>query len=332
MLKTLLLAGTFCGLFAATALAQPNGGCGETDRCLVQLGERLFFDTRLSLSGRTACATCHMPEYAWAEPRRVSVFDTGKAGPRNAPSILDTRYFPRLMHDGKFESLEEQVSGPMKPGGEMGQSPDAAARRLADIPSYREQFWQVFGGEPAGDRIAEALAAFERTLISHNSRFDRWLRGQDALGRQERWGFELFKGKARCAQCHSVYAPGVDRVPLFTDFGFHNTGVAFKRGDFADPGRVAVTGSECCEGAFRTPPLRNVAVTAPYMHDGSMGTLEEVIEFYDRGGRPNPYLSPAMRPLYLADEEKAALAVFLESLTDANYERNLRRPGYDARP
>ena len=342
MLKTVLIASLLSGALASPSFAEGphhHGGAPYRpdssrydNRNLVALGQRLFFDPVLSGSGETACASCHDPRYGYAEPRRVSIFDSGKHGPRNAPGLINARYTPRLMLDGRFPSLEKQVSGPMQPNGEMGSSLAAAARRLDGDASYREHFFDVFHEPPAPGGIAAALAAFQRTLLSRTSRFDRFLCGKDeqALTRMERWGWEIFTTKGRCAGCHAVNARR-SGFPLLTDFRFHNTGAAFDGSDFRDPGRYRVTLAERHLGSFRTPSLRNVAVTAPYMHNGSLRTLEDVVEFYDAGGRANPNLSPRMQPLDLSDEEKQALVAFLYSLTDEDYEAAHARLGPDGR-
>ncbi len=290
---------------------------------LAGLGEKLFFDPRLSGSGRTACATCHDPGYAFAQPARAPMFDGGRVGPRNAPSLLSARFLPRLMWDGRFRSLEEQVYAPLSAQGEMGISIEEAADRLAADPRYERLFVHILGQPPSPNGIATALAAFERSLISGWSPFDRFsLKGdQGALNRLERFGYELFRGKAGCSACHRLPEPNATSFALFTDFGFHNLGIGFERGRFIDRGLGAITGRIEHTGAFRTPSLRNVAVTAPYMHDGSLPTLRDVIEFYNGGGRPNPYQTPLLRRLGLQEEEKQALAAFLNALTTEDFAR-----------
>jgi len=284
----------------------------------VALGRRLFFDPGLSGRGRTACASCHHPDYAYGDPRPVSISDGGQPGLRNAPSLVNVGFRPRLMWDGRFGSLEEQVFGPFAPNGEMGIGIEEAAARISRDPNYRLQFFRTFGRPPSPEGITQAIASFERTIVTRNSRFDWFLSGRDdrALSPLEKLGFELFTGRGRCVNCHVIFAPDVATLALFSDFRFRNIGIGFGRDGFRDAGRAAVTFAEEDYGAFRTPSLRNVAVTGPYMHDGSLPTLEDVIAFYDAGGRPNPNQNPILQPLYLNDQEKSALIAFLLSLTD----------------
>jgi len=288
------------------------------------LGEKLFFDTRLSRTGATACATCHRPEYAFAEPRQVSVADSGRRGKRNAPSLINVRYVPALMWDGRFATLEQQALGPFRRG-EMGITVEDAAYRLRRDPEYVYLFDLAFARPPSAEGLAKALAAYQRTLVSAENRFERYLRTNDpsVLTSLEREGYGIFDGRAGCSNCHHFSRPRADpwrEAPLLlTDLRFHNLGIGYRSGTFADTGRFEVTGIERDLGAFRTPSLRNLDPTGPYMHDGSLATLEDVIEFYDRGGRPNPYLSPLLTPLLLTSYEKAALLAFLRSLNDPAY-------------
>ena len=289
---------------------------------LVTLGQRLFFDARLSRTGRTACATCHDPAYAFAQPRRVSLSDSGQLGRRNVPSLLNADFLPALMWDGRFRTLEEQAFSPFNRG-EMGISVDEAVRRLNSDPEYLRLFGSALGAPPTAIGMARALAVYQRTLISGENRFDRAFLYKDViLTPLEQDGLRLFETKAACAICHDA-RPRVSRLgvkmPLFTDFRFHNLGIGYRSNQFTDVGRYRVSRLQTDVGAFRTPSLRNVALTAPYMHDGSLTTLEEVIDFYDVGGRPNPNLSPLIRPLFLNGYEKMALVAFLHSLTGRRY-------------
>ncbi|HZV21720.1 MAG TPA: cytochrome c peroxidase [Hyphomicrobiales bacterium] len=294
---------------------------GSEAPSLTVLGERLFFDPRLSKSGRTSCATCHNPAYAFAEPRPTSIFDGGRIGPRNAPSILTSAFYPTLMWDGRFASLEQQISGPLSAGGEMGNDINEAAERLSSDPLYWQLFLEVFNEPPTPRGIARALAAFERSLVTGWSRFDRfWLKVDPyALTDFERFGFDLFTGKAGCVACHRLPRSDAEGYALFTDFRYHNIGVGFYRGRFVDRGLGAITRRPQDLGAFRTPSLRNVAVTAPYMHDGSLPSLREVIEFYNAGGVPNPFQARVLRPLGLEEDEKRALVAFLNTLTTEDF-------------
>lgn len=285
---------------------------------LLALGQRLFFDPRLSGTGARACATCHNPGYGYAEPRWVSISDNGKLGRRNAPSLLDVAYLPRLMWDGAFHSLEQQAFGPFERG-EMGIPIEEAARRVNADPQYAALFRAALGsfGTPVG--MAQALAAYQRTLIAGASRVDRFLSYGEpgALSPLERDGYAVFTRRAGCANCHRVFPLQPDGRPsaraLFTDFQFHNLGVGY-RGNFSDAGRYELSRNPADWGAFRTPSLRHSARTPPYMHDGGFATLEEVVEFYNAGGRPNPNISPLIKPLLLSDHEKAALVAFLYAM------------------
>lgn len=286
------------------------------DEQLVALGERLFFDTRMSGTGRTACASCHDPRYRFADPRRVSLSDNGKPGRRNAPSLYDVGFRPSLMWDGKFHALEQQMFGPFA-SGEMGIGVEHAAQRLNADERYVHQFREALGNWPTLDGMARAIAAFQRTLISRENRVDRLLIANDASGLTtlELDGYEIFTRKAQCSACHRPLPLQPDgrkyRRPLFSDFQYHNIGVG---GRYAAPdaGRFELTRQQPDWGAFRTPPLRNS--TPPYMHDGSFATLEAVVEFYSAGGVPNPNLSPLVRPLHLNGYEKSALVAFLRAM------------------
>ncbi|HZT31974.1 MAG TPA: cytochrome c peroxidase [Bryobacteraceae bacterium] len=253
----------------------------------VALGRRLFFDKRLSSDGTVSCGTCHEPERAFADARPVAVGIGGQIGTRRVPRLVNRGYGRAFFWDGRAASLEQQVVQPLANPKEMGDSAAAAARRVG----------------VAEDALRDALASYVRTILSGDSRFDRFMAGDAAaLNDAERLGMRLFTGKAGCSTCHLG--------PNFTDEKFHNTGA----GRGTDPGRAAVTGRAEDRGAFKTPSLREAARTPPYMHDGSLATLEEVIDFYDKGGKANPQLDPEIRPLHLTAEEKAALAAFLRAL------------------
>jgi cytochrome c peroxidase len=291
---------------------------------LTLLGQRLFYDTRLSRTGRTACATCHNPNYAFAQPRQVSQSDTGQLGQRNVPSLINAGVLPVLMWDGRFRTLEQQASSPFLRG-EMGIDLREAERRLNSDAEYVHLFRVALNSRPSVKGMTIALAAYQRSLISRESRFDRFILNNEAenFTALELDGFLLFERKAACSTCHQLQPPSNRRVTglrIFTDFGFHNLGIGYTARTFADAGRYRASGVKTDVGAFRTPSLRNVAVTAPYMHDGSLATLESVVDFYNEGGRPNPNLSPLIKPLFLDDYEKAALVAFLRTLTDQQYE------------
>lgn len=285
---------------------------------LVLLGQKLFFDTRMSGTGTRSCASCHSPAYSYAEPRWVSIGDDGRLGRRNSPGLLDVAFLPRLMWDGRFQSLEQQAFGPFQ-SGEMGIPIDEAARRANGDPEYASLFRAALGGFATPPAMAQALAAYQRTLVTGLSRVDRFLIHNDpgALSPLERDGYAVFTRRAGCANCHQVFPLQPDgrpsARPLFTDFQFHNLGVGY-RGGYSDPGRYEQSRHPAEWGAFRTPSLRHSAKTPPYMHDGSFGTLEEVVDFYSAGGIPNPNISPQVRPLGLVPHEKAALVAFLRAM------------------
>ncbi|MDA2927910.1 cytochrome-c peroxidase, partial [Acidobacteria bacterium AH-259-G07] len=196
---------------------------------------------------------------------------------------------------------------PIQDPKEMDMTLEEVMTRLKQEGDYRHRFREAFGREINSKGLAKALASYVRTILSGNSAFDRYMNGErDALSERERQGLRIFRGKGNCTACHLG--------PTFTDERFHNTGIAWRDGKLLDPGRFKVTGKAEDQGAFKTPTLREIAQTPPYMHDGSIATLEEVIEFYNRGGNPNPYLAPELRPLRLTTEEKQALLAFLRNL------------------
>jgi cytochrome c peroxidase len=232
----------------------------------------------------------------------------GREGPRNTPSILNRAYGESAFWDGRAATLEDQVRAAVTGDRDLGLSMEEAVSRVSLQKDYVRDFRTVFGEKVTADRMAQALATFVRSRLSGNSAFDRFLSGDKrALSALERRGLDLFSGRARCSRCHAG--------SLLSDEDFHNTGVAWSDGRFLDPGRAAVTGRDSHRGAFKTPTLREIARTAPYMHDGSLARLTDVIEFYNRGGRANPNLDPDIRPLHLTAAENSALVAFLRSLS-----------------
>jgi len=273
----------------------------------VALGAQLFFDPRLSLDDTVSCATCHRPDTAWANHDRTDTGIHGRVGTRNSGTVLDAAYMKTQFWDGRAATLEEQALGPIANPVEMGESLENVVRKLSAIEGYRDQFQAVFGTSVTADGIAKAIAAFERTVVSGPSPYDRYLAGDEAaLSAGARRGMALFEGKARCWLCHSG--------PMLSNQSFHNIGVGMDKPD-PDLGRQAVTGNPGDRGRFRTPSLRNVALTWPYLHDGSAADLDAVIEFYDEGGVVNPNLDPRIMRLHLSDAERRDLRAFLESLT-----------------
>jgi cytochrome c peroxidase len=301
----------------------------------VELGRRLYFDKRLSKDGTVSCATCHDPQHGFSDARKTSAGVGGKTGARNSPTVLNAVFNEFQFWDGRAPSLEEQAKGPMINSVEMGMdSHDVVVGVVRGIPEYQAEFRKVFGREPNIDDVVAAIATFERTVVSGDSAFDRFHAGDKAaLSAEAQRGWELWNGKARCNTCH----PFGDATPNFSDNKFHNIGVAAKGRDFAglarqaaavsDPqklafhadftelGRFITTRQPKDIGAFKTPGMRDVALTAPYMHDGSEATLLDVVNFYDRGGEPNPYLDGGIVPLKLTEQEKKDLVAFMESLT-----------------
>lgn len=313
---------------------------------LAELGRQLFFDRRLSVNGTLSCAMCHVPEQGFTvNELRTSVGMEGISLRRNAPTLLNVAFVRELFVDGRAASLEAQALQPIVHPDEMA-NPDLALvmRRIASMAEYRKPFLRAFGSvTPTPTRVAAALAAFERTLLAADSPFDRWrYAGQaDALGERARRGYALFMAQG-CAQCHPIGASDA----LFSDGLFHNTGVqarsdarrnsaatftltpglqarfdaqALRRigvPDLPDEGRYEVTRREADRRAFRTPSLRNVALTAPYMHDGSVATLSDVVDFYAQGGSPDDLQQdPRIKPLALGPDDRACLVEFLEALS-----------------
>lgn len=279
----------------------------------VELGEALFFDPGLSTERTLSCASCHRPGRYFADGKPLSTGFAGQAGERNAPTLLNAAYAPQLLWDGRAFSLEEQVLYPVTHPLEMNTTPEMVVAHVVATEPYPAMFRTAFGSEEITfERISQAIASFERTLLAGGSPFDLFIAGdRSALSGAARRGWDLFRGKAACIQCHDFAASR----PFFTDFEHYNTGVAWQADAWTDLGRFEITKAREDKGAFRTPTLRNVAETAPYMHDGSLGSLAEVIDFYRRGGNDNPNLDAKLRPIELTASEAADLIAFLEALT-----------------
>lgn len=274
----------------------------------VDLGRQLYFDTRLSKNNSVSCAFCHNPGTGFADARQFSIGAFGTAGGRQAPTVYNTGFIPLQFWDGRAGSLEEQAIGPIHNPIEMAETHETVVPKIAKIPGYQKQFQLIFGGGASLQHIAEAIAAFERTIVSQNSPFDKYVLGDSkAMDEAAVRGMALFKGKARCVLCHNG--------PNFTDNQFHNLGVPQAGPLKEDLGRFMVSRQERDKGAFKTPTLRSIVETAPYMHDGVFKTLEEVVDFKNAGGGANPNLSPLMKPLNLTGEEKADLIAFMKALT-----------------
>jgi len=328
----------------------------------IALGRSLFFDKRLSADRTVSCATCHDPATAFTDGHSLPLGVSAKVGARNAPTILNAAFVDKLFWDGRASSLEDQVIQPMLNPFEMAmQNTQAVVDRIRAIPEYREKFRAVFNeSDITFQIIAKAIATFERTQLSGNSPFDRFITGDDAaITETQKRGWELFKGRAGCIQCHSFNSGS----PFFTDFQFHNTGVlnegtAFqsfsqlakevlgnsisrdeesgRKGSvvasksvasktemtalahserFSELGRYIVTKQAQDIGAFKTPTLRDIELTRPYMHNGSIKTLLDVVQFYNRGGNGNTNLDRRIQSLHLNDEEVNEIVEFMRSLT-----------------
>jgi cytochrome c peroxidase len=284
----------------------------------IALGRRLYYDPVLSKDGTISCASCHQPDFGFADPRQVSIGVDGGKGNRQAPSVWNAAYYTTQFWDGRAASLEEQAVGPMENPVEMAHTLGDIEKVLASDPSYVEMFEKAFGPGPiSGQNAAKAIASFERTVLSGNSPFDRFLYGGDqtALSEQAKLGLQVFRdpAKGNCAKCHTIE----EGYALFSDNKFHNLGVGAELdGTLNDPGRFKVTNDEKDKGAFKTPTLRNIAQSAPYMHDGHLKTLKEVVDFYVGAGNSNEWRDPDLKELdHLTREERDALVAFMESLT-----------------
>lgn len=270
------------------------------------LGKALFFDPRLSGSNWISCASCHNPGLGWSDGLPRAVGDGMKILGRRTPTILNVAWADALFWDGRAATLEEQALGPIQAAGEMNLPLDQLAEKIRGVAGYGDLFRKAFPAEEITPQtIAAAISAFERTVVSEKAPFDRWIAGDaTAIGDDARRGFIVFNREGRCAQCHSGWR--------FTDDSFHDIGLVTD-----DPGRGAqLPQIPVMHSAFKTPTLRNIAARAPYMHNGSVATLDEVIEAYDRGGFvARPSLSPEIRPLQLRPQQKRDLLAFLKTLT-----------------
>ncbi len=273
----------------------------------VKLGKALFFDERLSLDRGISCASCHHPDRAFSDTVDLSIGVHGGIGARNGPTLTNVAYHPLLMRDGGAPTLEQQVFIPLMDEAEMDADPQQVVEALRDDPALAAMSMKAYGKPLDLYVLTRALANYQRTLLSGTSRYDRFLQGDAAtLTDAEVRGMQLFNGAAQCSICHS----GFD----LSDHDFHNVGIALDHA--ADPGRQRITLNPADRGKFKTPTLRNIALTGPYMHDGSMATLEETIEHFNSGGLAAPNKNPLMVPLELTPNQKQDLAAFLRSLTD----------------
>jgi cytochrome c peroxidase len=325
VLFSLLLLGALLGLQArAGSEAPPTPPLGlpavpwpadnPYSAARVELGRNLFFDPRLSSDGRIACATCHPPERAFSggdpAPRGV----TGIPLRRRAPTLINRAYGRSQFWDGRAATLEAQISGPMTAPDEMGTTPTASAEAISKIAGYAPLFEQAFGDRQVTfDRIAKAIASFERTIVSGNSPYDRYVKGdKHALSPGAKRGLEIFERSGECSECHSGYN--------FSDEKFASLGIG-PDGKPPDPGLAGITGKRGDEGKFKTPTLREIAHTGPYMHDGRFQTLDDVLEFYRKGGKPSPHLDSRIAPFFLDAEARANLIEFLQSLSGEGWQQ-----------
>jgi len=283
----------------------------------IALGRRLFYDTRLSKDNSLSCASCHHPELGFKDARERSTGVAGARGRRHAPTLVNAVYSSFLFWDGRARSLEAQADGPITDPLEMRQTHEALTANLQSDSRYEALFNSAFGTDDVTmERIATAIAAFERMMLSGNSAFDRYkYQGRkNALSAAQIRGLAIFTDpqKGNCSACHTI---GPDYA-LFTDGDFHNTGEGVgPDGEFTDQGRFEVTKHDSDKGAFKTPTLRNVAVGGPYMHDGKLKTLKDVVDFYAGGGNSNPYLDKRISAIQLSGRDRADLVEFMKSLT-----------------
>ena len=332
--------------FSDTSLGLPRRNIEQKESPMANLGGELFFDRRLSINNTISCAMCHIPAQGFTSNELgTSVGFEGRTVRRNAPTLLNVGYLKKLFHDSRENSLEQQVWSPLLSANEMANpSIGFVVSKLKDLPGYRQKFEKIFAQGITMNTIGLALSAYERRLIAGGSDFDYYyyLGQKEALKSSARRGLSLFKGKAKCVLCHTI----ADDYALFSDEAEHNTGIGYAASmypkesnrtinigsdfilefdlsavsasterKFNDLGRYEITLDPDDRWRYRTPSLRNVALTAPYMHDGSIQSLEEVIDFYEVGGVPNPLIDPLLQPLELSDGEKEDLVAFLRSLT-----------------
>jgi len=278
----------------------------------VELGKQLYFDPRLSCDDTVSCASCHDPKKGWSNSAQFATGVRSQVGGRSAPTIINAAYSELQFWDGRAHLLEGQALGPIQNPIEMDHKLEDCVTKLNKIPGYKQQFQKVFGMEVTSENIAKAIASFERTVLSGNAPYDKFKAGEmSALSAAAQRGMKLFFNKGHCSACHS----GAN----FTDESFHNIGIGMKAAK-PDLGRYEVTKVTGDKGSFKTPTLREVARHGPYMHDGSLKTLEEVIEHYDKGGIANPQLDEEIFPLKLTSDEKADLVTFLkEGLSSGDY-------------
>jgi cytochrome c peroxidase len=278
------------------------------------LGRILFFDGRLSTNGAVSCAFCHEPEHAFASSTTVARGVNGKPGTRHAPTLINCAWGKSYFWDGRAPTLESQIVEPITNPDEMGMTVQEVVRTIRGIGGYAPLFTAAFGDDTIDfDRIAKAIATFERTIVSGNSAYDRYRAGdRSALTKQQKDGLDFFNKKGECAECHNG--------PNFTNEKFVNLGIGTDRPN-PDRGREAITSKRRDFGRFKVPGLRDLARRAPYMHDGSLKTLSQVLDIYARGGVPNPHLDTRLAPFYLDEQTRRDLLAFLDSLNGEGWQK-----------
>ena len=290
--------------FLFPPIIHPEDNKPTQDR--LELGEKLFFDPILSVDSSLSCASCHIPILAFSDSVKYSPGVFGRAGVRNAPSLTNIGYHPYFLREGSIKTLEMQVLVPIQEKNEFAHNIVDIADQLNQIPEYMDLSKKAYGNLPDSYVITRALAVFERTLISKNSRFDQFIEGKISLTKQEKFGFDLFmSNKTNCSSCHGGFN--------FTKYKITNNGLYE---NYKDEGRMRATHHNKDLALFKTPSLRNIELTSPYMHDGSMKTLEEVVEHYNSGGKNHVNKDEMIKPLNLSQKEKDALVSFLKSLTE----------------
>ncbi|MDP6423815.1 MAG: cytochrome c peroxidase [Planctomycetota bacterium] len=302
-------------LSAPKGLPSPVPGSDTFRPAVAGLGRTLFFDTSLSIDRKISCSSCHAPEHGFASVEALPAGSLGRRALRNAPTLYNRAYGKAFSWDGRAKTLEEQVILPISNANEMALPLEDAILRLRKDESYAKKFAALFGREATAQDLSVALASFTRTLVHADTVVDDFRAGQVGhLTRSERTGMWIFESKGGCWRCHTG--------PNLTDEAFHNTGIGVAGGK-SRPGRMAITNDPADAGGFKTPTLRALAETAPYMHDGSLATLAEVVAFYRRGGNENPRLDRKMKPLALSDQDALHLVAFLRALS--------RRSAFSAR-
>jgi len=279
-----------------------------------ELGKILFFDGRLSANGIVSCAFCHQPDHGFAGSTSLSKGVTGKSGVRHVPTLINRAWGKSQFWDGRAPTLESQVIFPVTDSDEMGMTAESVVQRISGIKGYAPLFAAAFGDNTINfERIAKAIATFQRTIVAGNSPYDRYLAGEKSvLTKQQKAGLDFFNKKGECAECHSG--------PNFTNEKFANLGIGMDQAR-PDPGRGALTKKRGDFGKFKVPTLRDLARRAPYMHDGSIKTLGEVLDIYAKGGLPNPHLDTRLIPFYMDKQTKQNLLAFLDSLNGEGGQR-----------